>query len=62
MKGCLDQLGAIRVSDGTQAALVEFATRGGDLRIDDRGPSDQARQRVAEVLQLVAVSPEFQRA
>ncbi len=62
VQGCLDQLGAIRVSDGTQAALVEFATRGGDLRIDDRGPSDQARQRVAEVLQLVAVSPEFQRA
>ena len=59
--GCLDELGALRVSDATRSALVEFASKGAELTVDAAVPEEQARRRVAEVLRVVAATPEFQR-
>ena len=53
--GCLDQLGAIRVSSETRSALVEFASA-------DQGSGGEAHGTVEKVLQLAATSREFQRA
>jgi hypothetical protein len=50
--GCLDEIGALSVSDETRSALVEFAS------VDSSGES---RERVAQILQLVVATPEFQR-
>ena len=58
---CLDQMGAISVSDETRTVLTEFASRGGDLQLGATGPDETTRQRVADVLQLVASTQEFQR-
>ena len=58
--GCLDQMGAVAVSEDSRASLLKFASSGGDLHTAE--PDDKARQRVAEMLQLVAATPEFQRA
>ena len=58
---CLDQMGAISVSEDTRAALVEFASPGGDLRLTDEGPDEEAESRVAQVLRLAAATHEFQR-
>ena len=59
---CLDQLGSISVSEETRSALVDFALRDGDLYAGSTGPVDRSRRRVGAVLQLVASTPEFQRA
>ena len=58
---CLDQLGAVSVSEDTRDALVDFAGREGDLHLGDPAPDEEAQRRVAEVLQVVAATPEFQR-
>ena len=55
---CLDQLGAISVSEETHSALVDFAARKGGL---DRAEGE-VRSRVAELFQVVTAAPEFQRA
>ena len=59
---CLDQVGALSVSGETHAALVEFASEGGDLDLAEAEPDAKAEKRVAEVLRLVAATHEFQRA
>ena len=61
VQGCLDQMGAVSVSDDTRASLVEFASKEGDLHLDEAGPDEHAQQRVADLLQLAAATPEFQR-
>ena len=54
---CLDQVGAIVVSEDTRHELVDFAS------IIGHGDSPAAsRERIAEVLQMVASTHEFQRA
>jgi uncharacterized protein (DUF1800 family) len=54
---CLDLFGPIEVSETARNALLDFARKGGDLRLD----SDQAgEQRVAEMLQLIVATREFQ--
>ena len=58
---CLEQMGAISVSGDTRALLVEFASRAGELRMGDPEPDEESQQRVAEMLRLVAATPEFQR-
>ena len=58
--GCLAELGALLLSDETRATLVEFASNRGDMGNVDSG--EQARRRVADTLQLVAATREFQRA
>ena len=58
---CLEHLGAISVSEVTRTALVGFASKGGELQLGTERSGESARQRVAEILQLVAATPEFQR-
>ena len=52
---CLDQVGAIQVSEDTRRELVDFAAVAGS-------PDDAGGGRIAEVLQMVASTHEFQRA
>ncbi len=59
---CLDQVGAITVSAETRQELITFASsvaipQGRSGSFDDAG-----RQRIAEVIQMVASTQEFQRA
>ena len=60
--GCLDQMGARTVSDDTMESLLAFASKRGDLEVGGREPDEEAQRRVAEMLQLVAATTEFQRA
>ncbi len=55
---CLEQLGTFSVSQDTRNALVRFASQGGGLDLSD---SDEDRTKVAQILQLTAAAPEFQR-
>jgi hypothetical protein len=48
---CLDQMGAISVSDETREVLLKFAEQGG-----------YSRQNIAAMMRLTAATPEFQRA
>ncbi len=59
---CLDQLGAVSVSESTRSALIDFALKEGDSDAGSKGRDEEARCRVAAVLGLVASTPEFQRA
>lgn len=58
--GCLDLLGPLAVSAKTQAALVRSVSRDGPLHLD-RG-NHAAKQRVGELLSLIAATREFQMA
>ena len=49
--GCLDEVGPLSTSDETRSALVEFASTETD---------ESPRGRVAQMLQLVVATPEFQ--
>jgi len=59
MESCLDQLGAISVSDHTRLALVEYAVREG--KVTWNGDRADATRRVVEMFELVAATPDFQR-
>ena len=59
---CLDQLGARTVPEDTRASLLDFASKGGDLEVAGPEPDEAGQHRVAEMLQLVAATTEFQRA
>ena len=61
VQGCLNQMGAVRVSEETRSALVGFAEQGGDLDADAGEDDGHAVTRVAEMLRMVAATPEFQR-
>ena len=57
---CLDQLGAIEVSPDTKSVLVEFAEN--QLPASDSvQPLEGTKQKISELLRLVATVPEFQR-
>ncbi len=51
---CLDEMGAISVSEGTRAALVEFATG-----LEASGPGGE--EGLAGLLEMAAATPDFQR-
>ena len=55
---CLDQMGAIQVTEETRSTLLEFASTVGDMRA--RG--GEAQGNVAQMLKVAAATPEFQRA
>ena len=55
---CLDQMGAIGVSDSTRTALVDHVREQGDLSLGDEG----SEQRVGELLGLIAATREYQMA
>ena len=61
-EACLDQVGALAVSDDTRRELVDFASIGGEVRLISGSTDDKARQQIVEVLQMVASTQEFQRA
>ncbi|MCH6574496.1 MAG: DUF1800 family protein [Bacteroidetes bacterium] len=61
VEACLDQVGALAVSDDTRRELVDFASIGGEVRLGSESPDEGARQRIVEVLQMVASTQEFQR-
>jgi len=59
LDACLDLLGPLDVSDTTRASLLRFAQQGGSLKFE--GDDDRAaEQRVAEQLQLIVATREFQ--
>ena len=57
---CLTEMGAISVSEQTRSALVGFAA-GSDEVASGEAAGEQARQKVANMLQLAAATAEFQR-
>ena len=57
---CLEELGAISVSQDTRSSLVDFALKEGGLFLGATGPDEEASRRVAQMLKLVAATPEFQ--
>ena len=57
LHGCLDQMGAIELSEPTMEALTEHASR----LVDMEGPDAMPERKVAEMLRMVASTPEFQR-
>ena len=58
---CLDEIGMVSVSDETRATLVEYASAGGDIVSGSEVDPDTG-QRVAQLLQMIAATHEFQRA
>ena len=54
---CLEAVGALAVEEDTRRTLVDFSAQG---QSGNRGNAD--RQHIADVLQMVAATQEFQRA
>ena len=54
--GCLDQLGSVIVFDETRSVLIEHAERGGEIRTG----CEQFTCRMAEMLQLIGATAEYQ--
>jgi uncharacterized protein (DUF1800 family) len=59
VEACLDLIGPLDVSEKTRESLLAFARQGGPLRFDGDGDRE-AEQRVAELLQLIVATREFQ--
>ena len=55
VQGCLDQLGAVRVTDGTRAAMLEHASTLAEL------PDRDTERAVTEVIRIAVATPEFQK-
>jgi hypothetical protein len=55
---CLDRMGAIRITETSRNSLVEHAARDGDLKVNGDG---SGRRRIAEMVQLIGATPEFQK-
>ena len=58
---CAEHMGVGSVSQQTRTALAGFAAKDGDLLLGTVDQKEKAQQRVAEMLQLVAATHEFQR-
>ena len=56
----LEALGQFDVTDATRQSLVTHAARDGDLEFGERGAAQCAEQRVAEMLQLIVATREYQ--
>jgi hypothetical protein len=57
---CLDLLGPLEVSQGTRAGLIGFSEEGGDFRWDTTEHIQTSTARVAELLQLIVATREYQ--
>ena len=57
---CLELAGALMVSDSTRRQLNAFASEQGDLRLDPQIATPCAELRVAELLQLIVSTKEYQ--
>ena len=58
--GCLELMGSIRVEEDTRAALIAHVERGGPLGRDTEEERTSFAKKVAELLQLIASSREYQ--
>ena len=58
---CLDEIGMVSVSDETRSSLVSYATAEGDVIAGPEVDSETS-ERVAQLLQMIAATHEFQRA
>jgi hypothetical protein len=56
---CLDLLGPLEASETTRQALLDFARKGGELKFA-AGEDQASDRRVAELLQLIVATREFQ--
>ncbi len=57
---CLDALGLFDITDATRNSLVNHAARDGALEFSERGAADCSDGRVAEMLQLIVATREYQ--
>ena len=60
VNACLDAIGQFDVTDATRASLVAHASVDGNLEFGERGSADCSEQRVAELLQLIVATREYQ--
>ena len=58
--GCLDLIGPVEVNKRTKELLVQHVANGGALNRDGEGARSAFRQRVAEMLQLIVATAEYQ--
>ena len=56
---CLEEVGALSVKEDTRRVLVDFAAHGSAQKSGEGANTD--RQHIADVLQMVAATQEFQR-
>ena len=56
----LDLIGPLTVGNETQAALLEYAESGGELRFGTEAEREESSARVARMLQLIVASIEYQ--
>ena len=55
VRGCLDQLGSIEVTEATRYAMLEHASSLASL------PDAEAERAVGEVMRIAVATPEFQK-
>ncbi len=58
--GCLDLIGPVEVSQQSRRSLIEHAKSGGELRRATAAQRSSFAKRVAEMLQLIVATPEYQ--
>ena len=58
--GCLDLMGPVVAAKDTRASLIEYAQRGGELRRETGEERTRFSRRVAQMLQLIAATAEYQ--
>ena len=60
VESCLDLIGPVEVTERTRQEMVAHAQQAGEVRWDTEGASSTSTRRVAEMLQLIASSREYQ--
>ena len=60
MEGCLELAGGIQVSSATFDHLVSYASEEGSLRLAQQELTDCSEQRIADLLQLIVATREYQ--
>ena len=58
--GCLDLIGPLEVEEKTRTSLLGKASAAGEIRIDTESEKQDFARRVAEMLQLIVATREFQ--
>lgn len=58
---CLEQMGAISLSNETRLAILDFAKKSTEVYSGSSGMDDNGNEHLSEMLQMVACSYEFQR-
>jgi hypothetical protein len=60
VEGCLDLIGPLPVEEKTRTSLVGKAMSVGELRLETGQDREEFSRRVAEMLQLIVATREFQ--